>query len=184
MIYAELFWEFFKIGTFTFGGGYAMLPLIKQTVLKNNWISEKQMVDFIAVSESTPGPLAVNMSTYVGVRTAGFGGAAAAMLGVVLPSFIIILLISGGYKKFQNSSIVKGAMAGVQPAVVALIATAFLSVAVTVYDSSNLFSKENLSSVVIILTAIYLCYKKKHPIAVIGISALIGVISGLVIWRI
>lgn len=181
MIYAELFWEFFKIGAFTFGGGYAMLPLIQQTVLKNNWISEKQMVDFIAVSESTPGPLAVNMSTYVGVRTAGFGGAFVAMLGVVLPSFIIILLISGGYKKFQNSRIMKGAMAGVQPAVVALIASAFLSVVVTVFDIGQLFSKENLSSAFIVLTAIYLCYKKKHPIAVIGVSALAGVIFGVII---
>ena len=98
----ELFGIFFKIGAFTFGGGYAMIPLIQQTVLKNNWITKKQMVDFIAVSESTPGPLAVNMSTYIGVRTAGIGGAFAATFGVVLPSFLIILLVSDVIRNFRT----------------------------------------------------------------------------------
>lgn len=180
MIYLKLFWEFLKIGAFTFGGGYAMLPLIQQAVLKNNWITEKQMIDFIAVSESTPGPLAVNMSTYIGVSTAGIGGALAATLGVVLPSFFIILVISGCYKKFQNSNIVRGAMEGLQPAVVALIATALLSVARSVFDINNWLTRDNLLSVVIVLVAGFLCYKKKHPIMVIGASAFAGVIFGLV----
>ena len=180
MIYLKLFWEFLKIGAFTFGGGYAMIPLIQQAVLKNNWITEKQMIDFIAVSESTPGPLAVNMSTYIGVRTAGIGGALAATSGVVLPSFLIILLVSGCYKKFQDNNIVKGAMAGLQPTVVALIATALLSVAGNVFDIKNLFTGDNLLSVVTVLVAVFLCYRKKHPIMVIVISALIGVLLGLV----
>lgn len=180
MIYLKLFWEFLKIGAFTFGGGYAMIPLIQQAVLKNNWITEKQLVDFIAVSESTPGPLAVNMSTYIGVRTAGIGGALAATLGVVLPSFLIILLISGCYKKFQDSNIVRGAMAGLQPAVVALIATALLSVARNVFDIKNLFTGDTLFSVITVLVAGFLCYRNKHPIMVIGISALVGVLFGLV----
>lgn len=180
MIYLKLFWEFLKIGAFTFGGGYAMIPLIQQAVLKNNWITEKQLVDFIAVSESTPGPLAVNMSTYIGVRTAGIGGALAATLGVVLPSFLIILLISGCYKKFQDSNIVRGAMAGLQPAVVALIATALLSVAGNVFDIKNLFTGDTLFSVITVLVAGFLCYRNKHPIMVIGISALVGVLFGLV----
>ena len=180
MIYLKLFWEFLKIGAFTFGGGYAMIPLIQQAVLKNNWITEKQLVDFIAVSESTPGPLAVNMSTYIGMRTAGIGGALAATLGVVLPSFLIILLISGCYKKFQDSNIVRGAMAGLQPAVVALIATALLSVAGNVFDIKNLFTGDTLFSVITVLVAGFLCYRNKHPIMVIGISALVGVLFGLV----
>lgn len=181
MIYLKLFLEFMKIGAFTFGGGYAMLPLIQQTVLKNDWVTEKQMVDFIAVSESTPGPLAVNMSTYIGVRTAGIGGALAATLGVVLPSFLIILMISGCYKKFQNSNIVRGAMSGLQPAVAALIAAALLSVAGSVFDIKNIFTGDNLLSAVIVLIAGFLCYKKKHPITVIGASALIGMLAGFVI---
>lgn len=178
MIYLKLFWEFFKIGAFTFGGGYAMIPLIQQVVLKNNWITEKQMVDFIAVSESTPGPLAVNMSTYIGVTTAGIGGALAATLGVVLPSFLIILMISGCYKKFQDSNIVRGAMAGLQPAVVALIATALLSVVGNVFNIKDLFTGDNMLSLLTVLAAGFLCYKKKHPIMVIGISALVGVFLG------
>ena len=181
MIYLKLFLEFFKIGAFTFGGGYAMLPLIQQTVLENHWITEQQLVDFIAVSESTPGPLAINMSTYVGVRTAGIGGACAATLGVVLPSFIIILLISGCYKKIQSNRLVRGAMAGLQPAVVALIATALLSVAGNVFDIGNLFTRDTLISIFILLIAGVLCYRKKHPILIIGVSALLGVISGLII---
>ena len=180
MIYLKLFWEFLKIGAFTFGGGYAMIPLIQQAVLKNNWITEQQMVDFIAVSESTPGPLAVNMSTYIGMRTAGIGGALAATSGVVLPSFLIILLISGCYKKFQNSNIVRGAMTGLQPAVAALITTALLSVAGSVFDIHDFITEDNLLSVVIVLAAGFLCYRKKHPIMVIGICALVGVLWGLV----
>lgn len=179
MIYLRLFWEFFKIGMFTFGGGYAMLPFIQQTVLRNRWITEEQMLDFIAVSESTPGPLAVNMSTYIGVRTAGIGGALCATFGVVFPSFFIILLISGCYQKFQNSSIVKSAMAALQPAVVALIAAALLSASQSVFNTENWFAQDNIITLVTVLIAGALCYKRKHPIMVIGISALVGMLFGL-----
>ncbi len=181
MIYLRLFWEFFKIGMFTFGGGYAMLPLIQQTVTQNHWITEKQMIDFIAVSESTPGPLAVNMSTYIGMRTAGVGGALCATFGVVFPSFVIILLISGCYHKFQNSSIIKSVMAGLQPAVVALIAAALLSASRSVFDMGDLFAEDNLISAVIVLSAGFLCYKKKPPIIVIGMSALVGMLFGMLV---
>ena len=91
MIYLELFWTFLKIGAFTFGGGYAMIPLIQAEVGAHGWMSAEEVVNFVAVSESTPGPFAVNASTYVGMQTAGFAGAFCATLGVVLPSFIIIL---------------------------------------------------------------------------------------------
>lgn len=176
MIYLKLFWEFFKIGLFTFGGGYAMLPLIRQTVLSNGWTTEKQMVDFIAVSESTPGPLAVNISTYIGVRTAGFWGAAAATLGVILPSFIIILLISHCYVKFQKNKMVNGAMEGLRPAVAALIATALLSVAGNVFDIGSLLTRDNLVNAVIFLAAAFLCWRKKHPIMIIAVSAVLGIV--------
>lgn len=90
----QLFLTFFKIGAFTFGGGYAMLPFIQQEVLKNGWMNDKELIDFIAISESTPGPFAVNASTFVGMQTAGVFGAVCATLGVVLPSFIIILIVA------------------------------------------------------------------------------------------
>ncbi len=176
MICLKLFWEFLKIGAFTFGGGYAMLPLMRQVVLAHQWTTESRIVDFIAVSESTPGPLAVNMSTYIGAETAGIFGALAATLGVVLPSFLIILLISGSYRKFQESGIVKAAMEGLRPAVVALIATALLSVADSVFDTGDLLSRANLSAVLAVFPAAFLCYKKRHPILIIAVSAVIGMI--------
>ena len=116
------------------------------------------------------------MSTYIGVETAGIGGALAATLGVVLPSFLIILLISGSYRKFQERRIVKGAMEGLRPAVVALIATALLSVAGSVFDIGNLLSRANLSAALIVLLASFLCYQKKHPILIITVSAVMGMI--------
>ena len=110
MIYLTLFWTFFKIGLFTFGGGYAMLPLIQSEVAAHGWMGSAELVNFVAVSESTPGPFAVNISTYVGTRLAGIPGAFCATLGVVLPSFIIILIVAHCYEKFRTNRIVRGCM--------------------------------------------------------------------------
>ena len=120
MIYLELFITFFTIGLFTFGGGYAMLPLIQQKVIDHGWMEMEQLVDFVAISESTPGPFAVNIATYVGAETAmaefggnyfmGALGSVCATLGVVLPSFIIILIVAKFYLKFKNSKAVSGVM--------------------------------------------------------------------------
>ena len=132
MMYFELFWTFFKIGAFTFGGGYAMLPLIQEEVLQHNWATIDEILNFIAVSESTPGPFAVNMATYIGVSLGGILGAFFATLGVILPSFLIILIIAGFFQKFSKNTIVKGVMSGLKPCVIGLIASSVLSVAGTV----------------------------------------------------
>ena len=105
MICLELFVTFFKIGLFTIGGGYAMLPLIQADVQAHGWMTAEELVNFIAVSESTPGPFAVNVSTYVGAELAGLPGALCATLGVVLPSFLIILLVARFYAAFRSSAI-------------------------------------------------------------------------------
>ena len=131
MLYLELFLTFFKIGLFTIGGGYAMLPLIQADVQAKGWMTAEELVNFIAVSESTPGPFAVNVSTYVGAELAGLPGAFCATLGVVLPSFLIILLVARFYAAFRSSAIVSGAMGGLRPAVVAMIASAGVSILVT-----------------------------------------------------
>ena len=110
MLYLELFLTFFKIGLFTIGGGYAMLPLIQADVQAKGWMTAEELVNFIAVSESTPGPFAVNVSTYVGAELAGLPGAFCATLGVVLPSFLIILLVARFYAAFRSSAIVSGAI--------------------------------------------------------------------------
>ena len=106
MILLDLFWTFFKIGLFTFGGGYAMLPLIQAAVADHGWLSTEALLNFVAVSESTPGPFAVNIATYIGSEMGGIPGAACATLGVALPSFLIILIVARCYERFRASRIV------------------------------------------------------------------------------
>ena len=108
MIYLKLFLTFFKIGLFTFGGGYAMLPLIQAEVLENGWMTNTEIMNFVAISESTPGPFAINMATFVGTETGGIFGAFCSTLGVVMPSFIVILLVATFYEKFKKNKVVEG----------------------------------------------------------------------------
>lgn len=116
-----LFLEFFKIGCFSFGGGLGMLPLMEETVLAHGWLTEGQFYEFVGVCESTPGPIAVNMATYIGSTQAGLWGSLAATAGVVLPSFLIILLIAAVLKRFTERLWVKGFIQGVKPVVTGLI---------------------------------------------------------------
>jgi len=177
MILFELFWTMFKIGALTFGGGYAMLPLIQAEVERKGWMAAEDLVNFIAVSESTPGPFAVNISTYVGMELAGVFGAICATLGVVLPSFIIILIVAKCYDRFRKSRIVKGCMAGLKPAVVGMIGTAVLNVGKTVFLPFEWIGA--LSSLCIFALSLWLVFKKKaHPIAVILLSAALGIAVG------
>ena len=127
MICLELFVTFFKIGLFTIGGGYAMLPLIQADVQAHGWMTAEELVNFIAVSESTPGPCAVNVSTYVGAELAGLPGALCATLGVVLPSFLIIFGISFVLRAFQSVRLVQYAFNGIRAGVLALILKALWS---------------------------------------------------------
>ena len=173
MLYLELFLTFFKIGLFTIGGGYAMLPLIQADVQAKGWMTAEELVNFIAVSESTPGPFAVNVSTYVGAELAGLPGAFCATLGVVLPSFLIILLVARFYAAFRSSAIVSGAMGGLRPAVVSVGQTVFLPeglAAVTAYPL--------VCSLTIFVLMAVLTYKKLHPIVIILLSALLGIVTG------
>ena len=163
MIYLILFWTFLKIGAFTFGGGYAMLPLIQEQVAAHGWLTEEELINFVAVSESTPGPFAVNVSTYVGMETGGLFGAFCATLGVVLPSFIIILTVAKMYERFKASSLVKGAMSGLRPAVVGLISAAVISAGKTVllpaaFTVEALTSPAFWGSVVIFLGAMVMAF--------------------------
>ncbi len=176
MIYLELFWTFFLIGAFTFGGGYAMLPLVQAEVAAKGWMEGEQLVNFIAVSESTPGPFAVNMATYVGSEMGGVFGAFCATLGVVLPSFVIILIVARCYDAFRSSRAVKGCMSGLKPAVIGMIATAVLSVGKTVFlpVSAQLWVSLGIFAVMLVLA-----FRKVHPIVIICLSAVIGIGAGL-----
>lgn len=183
MTLLELFWTFLKIGAFTFGGGYAMLPLITAEVEAHGWMSEQALVNFIAVSESTPGPFAINIATYVGTEVGGIAGAVCATLGVTLPSFVIILIIAKCYQRFQNSRLVKGCMSGLKPAVVGLIGASVISVGATVFVpdgiSVSVFSGQAFYiSAGIFILAVILSFRKVHPILIICISAVLGIVAG------
>lgn len=193
MIYLELFWTFFKIGLFTFGGGYAMIPLIQDAVLTNAWISGEEFINFIAVSESTPGPFAINMATYVGATVAGVEGvlagilgAACATLGVVMPSFIIILLVAKCFDKFRNHKVVVGCMKGLKPAVVGLIAAAMISIGQTVLFPNGVSWETFTNAPIYLSLAIFsimsvLAFKKAHPIVIVCLSAVIGIAFGFLL---
>ena len=183
MIYLTLLLTFMKIGAFTFGGGYAMIPLIQEEVLAHGWMTLEELINFIAVSESTPGVFAVNISTYIGMETAGFFGAFCSTLGVVLPSFLIILIVAHCYEKFKESRLVKGCMSGLKPAVVGLIATAVLSTALQVFFPAGVSLEAVTTGSFLVSAAIFgvmlhLALKKKSPILIIVISAVCGIIAG------
>jgi len=193
MSFLELFLTFFMIGAVTFGGGYAMLPMIQEQVALR-WgelIPAETLINFVAVSESTPGPFAINMATYVGSVVGGneggllatvFGSFCATM-GVVLPSFIIILIVAKCYDRFKSSKLVKGAMSGLKPAVVGLIGGAILSVVVTVFFPAgwtlSVFAAPTFYvSAVTFAGMLILAFKKVHPILIVCISAVIGIVAG------
>ncbi len=179
-----LFLTFFKIGLFTFGGGYAMLPFIQQEVLKNNWLDEATLVNFVGISESSPGPFAINIATFIGMEKGGWLGSALATLGVVLPSFIVILIVAQFYLKFKNSRIVSGVMSGLKPAAVGLIAAAVITMVKEVLLPSGFswdvfLGAQLYVSLVIAALGLYLLLKlKKHPILIICISAVLGIGAG------
>ena len=142
MIYLQLFFSFLMIGTVSFGGGYGMISLIRETVLSYGWLSEEEFLNFIAVSESTPGPLAVNMATFIGSSQGGILGSFFATLGVVMPSFFIILLIAALLKNFMKYAGVQAFLSGIRPCVVAMI----LSTAVTM-GLGTLFSIRSVDDI-------------------------------------
>ena len=192
MAFLELFLTFFMIGACTFGGGYAMMPLMQEQVgLRwNEIISAQEITDFIAVSESTPGPFAVNMATYIGSEVGNFAGtwgslfgSFCATMGVILPSFIVILIVAKFYEKYRNSKTIQGIMTGLKPAVVGLIGNAFINVLMTVFFPAG-FSLAVFSGISFyIYTAVFavmllLAFKKVHPIIIICLSAAIGIAVG------
>ena len=197
MEFLELFYTFFMIGAVTFGGGYAMLPMIQEQVAMR-WghiIPAESLINFVAVSESTPGPFAINMATYVGSAVGGqYGvgmavfGSFCATMGVVLPSFIVILVVAKCYDKFRESKVVKGCMTGLKPAVVGLIGGAILSVVVTVFFpagwSLGVFTTATFyMSLATFVAMLVLAFKKVHPILLICMSAVIGIVAGyLGVW--
>lgn len=183
MILLDLFLSFFKIGLFTFGGGYAMIPMISDTVASHGWITTEALIDFIAISESTPGPFAINIATFVGMSQAGWIGAVFSTLGVIMPSFIVILIIARFFLRFSDNKIVKAALSGLRPAVVGLIASATYAIAYATLitrDQPDIRSSLNWKAIVIFVIVLAASrvkpLRKLHPVFLILISAALGIV--------
>ena len=183
-----LFLEFFKIGLFTFGGGYAMIPLVREVVLKHGWMTEEAFTNFIGVCESTPGPIAVNMGTYVGSTVDGFFGSVFATLGVVLPSMIVIILILTLLKTLTQNKHFLNALKGIKPVVLGLIFSTGLILVLKAlgYKSTSSFIFDWKSFIILgIICLLYFVYqkifkKKPNTILLIIVSACLGIIISII----
>ena len=188
MIYLSLFWEFFKTGLFSVGGGMATLPFLYQMADTKGWFTAEQLADMVAVSESTPGPIGVNMATYVGFLTGGIPGALVASIGLVTPSVIIILLIARVLEKFRSNKTVDAGFYGLRPCSVGLIAAAGLLVVKIALFHFDRFAETGrfldalnikaiiLAAVLLVLTRYVKPLKKLHPVFFILASAVAGVV--------
>lgn len=188
MIYLRLFYEFFKTGLFAVGGGLATLPFLYNISDNTGWFTHADLADMVAVSESTPGPIGVNMASFVGFRTAGVLGAVIATFGLILPSILLILIIAKFLKKFRDNFYVNSAFYGLRPASTGLIAAAGVSVALITFVDKTLWGtgaaitqivnlKAVLLAVVIfILTNFIKPVKKLHPVVFLALSAVAGIV--------
>lgn len=168
----SIFVVFFKIGAFTWGGGYAMLPLIKNEVVeKKSWLTSEDFIDGIAVSQSLPGPIAINIATFVGNKLCGKFGSLMALAGAILPSFISILIIAMFFLRFRELKLVQNFFKGANPAIVALIVSA-------VIDIGRSALKRYRELIIAITLFFLLVYFRIHPILAILISAILGIILG------
>ena len=178
MIYAKLFWEFFQTGLFAVGGGMATLPFLYSISDRTGWFTHQDLADMIAVSESTPGPIGVNMATYSGYITAGIPGAIVSTTGLITPSVIVILLVAAFLSKFHENKYVNGAFYGLRPASSAMITAAGLILARVVFffgDSVNV--KALILAVILLLFTHTLAFTRKlHPVIWIAFSAVVGII--------
>ena len=187
MIYLQLFLTFLKVGTFAFGGGYAMLSLIGDSVLKYGWMTEEELLNFVGVETVIPGPIAVNMATYIGYEQGGLLGALLATVGVVLPSFVIILIVAACIKNLLKYPTVKTFIASMRPALGGLIVSVAVTMALTVFFGIDTVSTINLSfdwrtlvvlAVVIAIPIIWKRIKKKEfsSILLVVISGIVGML--------
>lgn len=166
----ELFITFFRIGAFTFGGGYAMIPLIQKEVVDNKkWVSDEDILDIVAIAESTPGPIAINAATFIGYKTAGVMGSAFATLGVVLPSFVIISLIAYLLAEFAHIKLIRYAFFGIRAGVLALVSKSLY----TMYKKAP---KGKSASIIALLSFVLVAFASINTLLVIALGALAGLI--------
>ncbi|MBE6946075.1 MAG: chromate transporter [Ruminococcaceae bacterium] len=182
MVYLELLWSFIQIGLFSIGGGYAAMPLIQHQVVDlHPWLTMNQFADIMTISEMTPGPIAINCATFVGIQVAGIPGAIVATVGCVLPSCIIVLLLAVVYYRFRGLSLVQGVLKGLRPAVVAMIASAGLSLLILAVYGQRTIPAEPLNldwiAVAVFAAAFFVLRKwKPNPVWVMLGSGVVGAV--------
>lgn len=184
-MYLELYWSFFKIGLFSIGGGYASLPLIQKEIVElHKWLTMEQFTDILTISQMTPGPIAINSSTFVGIQVGGYFGAVVATLGCVTPSFIIVLTLAYFYFKYKNLNIVNGILYGLRPAVVALIGAAGLSIVLLAIIGDKKINLNNIeiNYISLIFTVVGLYSLKKYKTNPTHVMLLCG-LAGAIIYN-
>lgn len=182
MIYIRLFWSFFQIGLFSFGGGYAAMPLIQNQIVDlNGWLSMNEFTDIITISQMTPGPIAINSATFVGLQMGGILGAVVATLGCVLPSSVIAILLVKLYYKYREMSVMKGIMSGLRPAVVAMIASAGLSILMISLCGEGGFNLDFIAAVIFIAALVVLRLFKVNQIYVMLGAGILGAAAYMII---
>ena len=180
MILLELFWSFFQIGLFSFGGGYAALPLIEQQVTRmHSWLTVVEFTDLVTISGMTPGPIAINAATFVGIRIAGIPGALAATFGCVLPSVCVVSLLAFLYFRYRDQRLMQAGLAGLRPAVVALIASAGVTICRTAFTAEqgsffSLFGVDGVAVLLFLAAFLLLRWKKPKPILVMLGTGVVG----------
>ena len=187
MTYLMLFWEFFKTGLFSVGGGLATLPFLSKMGETYGWFNQQDLANMLAVSESTPGPIGVNMATYVGTTVAGIGGGFVATFGLVLPSFLVILVVAKIMSKFRDNRFVQNAMSVLRPTSVGMISAAVIGVMLSVLFDASAFAAGNVAGffcitelvVFAVLLLFYLKFNKLHPIVILLIGAAAGIVLKL-----
>ena len=177
MIFLQLFWEFFKTGLFAIGGGMATVPFLFDISARTGWFTASELANMIAISESTPGPIGVNMATYAGYETAGIAGGVIATLGLMMPSVIIILIVAGLLSRFSEKPIVKTVFRYLRPAVIGLLLFALWQLLPLTFmdEANNLLPLPVAAFAVLLFCA--LKWKKVHPIIWIGVGAVFGIIA-------
>lgn len=181
MIYWQLFISFLKIGAFSFGGGYAALPLIQaEVVTAHQWLSIQEFTDLITISQMTPGPIAINAATFVGTQIAGVPGALAATIGSVLPSILLVTLLAYLYMKFRQMDILQFILTALRPAVVAMIATAGVSILVTSFWGNEVMGIETIQLTAVFIFGICLVLLMKTKLDPVVVMLLAGVLNVIV----
>ena len=176
MIFAQLFGAFFKIGLFTLGGGYAMLALIRQEIIRYGWITPAEFVDIVGIAEMTPGPIAVNAATFVGYRSAGIAGALVATSAVVLPSLFSVIIVSRAWEKYKSSKTVQDMFGGIRPVVVGLVGAAAVMVSGSTLEGLSSLSDQAFTLGLAAITFYGVAFRNWDPIKTLVGAAILGLL--------